>query len=81
MFAVHAVRNNIAEAEQESKRAEFFAKGQACLRASPLGKIYGWGIHFDGLGRIALYGRASNDYARFKRDDRLKHLNAMKSSR
>jgi hypothetical protein len=81
LFAIYAARNGIAPAERDEKRAEFFSKGQACLRSSPLGKLYGWGIHYDSEARIALYARESDDYARLKNDTTLKHLKAMKSSR
>ncbi len=81
LFAIYAERNGIDLSEQDEKRAEFFSKGQACLRASPLAKRYGWGIHYNSEGRIALYARESDDYAQLKNDTTLKHLKAMKSSR
>ncbi len=65
LFEVHARRNNIAEADRERERAGFFSKGQACLRASPLVKSYGWGVHFDAQGRVALYGVESQQYRAF----------------
>jgi hypothetical protein len=81
LFAIYAARNGIPESERDHKRAEFFSKGQPCLRSSPLGKLYGWGIHYDSESRIALYARESEDYTRLKNDSRLKHLKAMKSSK
>lgn len=48
-----------------SLRAALFATPQACLRASPLPKRYGWGLHFDADGRAALYGLGTPAYARF----------------
>lgn len=81
IFAVYAARNHIEEAEHEHKKAEFFSKGQPCLRSSPLGKTYGWGIHYNGDAKIALYARESEEYARLQSDDTLKHLKAMKSAR
>lgn len=81
LFAIYAERNGIDLSERDEKRAEFFSKGQACLRASPLAKRYGWGIHYDSEARIALYACESDDYARLKNDATLKHLKAMKSSR
>jgi len=45
-------------------RREFFAKPQACLRASPLPKKYGWGLLFDGEGRVALCPMESEAYRR-----------------
>jgi hypothetical protein len=44
-------------------RKEFFAKPQACLRTSDLCKKYGWGVHHDREGRIALYSVSSPEYA------------------
>ena len=35
------------------------------MRASPLPKKYGWGVHHDRAGRIALYGVESEEYRRF----------------
>lgn len=46
-------------------RENFFAKSQACLRSSPLAKKFGWGIHFDEKGRIALYKVESKEYRHF----------------
>ena len=45
IFTIYAARNGIDEAEWDSARDVFFSKGQTCLRSSPLGKTYGWGIH------------------------------------
>lgn len=81
LFAIYAARNGIDESERDDKKAAFFSKGQACLRSSPLGKLYGWGIHFDSESKIALYARESEDYRRLKNDSTLKHLKAMKSSK
>jgi hypothetical protein len=81
IFAVYAARNQIPEAELDAKRAEFFSKGQACLRASPLGKTYGWGIHYDAESRIAVYPRESDNYERLRADGSLQQLKAMRSSK
>ena len=63
LFTVYADRREIPEAERPAARAEFFAKPQPCLRASDLGKRYGWGVHADEQGRLALVGRESPEYA------------------
>lgn len=63
LFEVHAARKGIPERERAAARAAFFAKPQACLRASDLGKRYGWGIHSDAHGRVALYSVESAQYA------------------
>lgn len=81
IFAVYAARNGIEPALLEAKRAEFFAKGQPCLRSSPLGKTYGWGIHFDSSAKVAIYGCESVEYARLQNDPSLHHVKAMKSAK
>lgn len=88
VFAVYADRHGIAEAERNAARDSYFAKPQPCLRASDLGKKYGWGIHCDGEGRVALYGVDSAEYGQFLRGERLTSSgsavtvkNAMRSSR
>ncbi|NYE93919.1 hypothetical protein FHU41_000140 [Psychromicrobium silvestre] len=53
IFTVWADRRDIPEAERERAWAEFYAKGQPCLRSSDLAKRYGWGIHADHDGRVA----------------------------
>ena len=57
----------------------FFSKGQACLRTSPLAKTYGWGIHFNKEGRIALYGMETLEYENLLEDKTLDILPAMRS--
>lgn len=62
IFTVWADRRGIADANRAAAREEFFSKGQACLRASDLGKRYGWGVHADDAGRVALYPLGSAEY-------------------
>ena len=62
-------------------RETFFAKGQACLRASPLVKRYGWGLHHDAEGRVALVPVDSAEYAAFLADEALDQKAGMRSSR
>ena len=81
LFIVRCRKNGIPDDELEQRKNEFFSKPQACLRSSPLSRTYGWGIHFNGEGRIALFGSESPEYGKFKRDENLKHLKAMRSSR
>ena len=64
IFTVWADRNGIAEADRPAARAQFFSKGQPCLRSSDLGKRYGWGVHADAEGRVAIYPVESAEYAR-----------------
>jgi hypothetical protein len=81
LFRVYAVKNNISAEDLADARAAFFAKGQPCLRSSPLTKRYGWGVHSDSQGRIALYAVESDEYRKLAGDDTLVHLKAMRSKR
>ena len=78
---IHAIRNEIPEPERAAAREAFFAKPQACLRSSPLGKRYGWGFHFDDDGRVALVPLGSDRYAELAADTSIKQVKAMRSSR
>ena len=80
-FQVFADRNDLTKAEYEEARELFFSKGQACFRASPLTKTYGFGIHSDKNGKVALFGMESNEYQKFLADKNIKKVKAMKSSR
>ena len=81
LFDVHATRQGIeADARAEAREA-FFAKDQACLRASPLAKRYGWGFHHDGDGRVALVPLGSTEYEALAADPEIKQLRAMRSRR
>lgn len=81
IFRVYALRKEIPEDKLESERERFFSKGQPCLRSSPLTKRYGWGIHCDKNGKIALYGCETEEYRQLSEDHLLKVLRAMKSRR
>ncbi|MDR0787377.1 MAG: DUF6157 family protein [Gemmatimonadota bacterium] len=80
IFAVHAARKEIPPEELAAERAAFFSRGQPCLRTSPLGKRYGWGIHHDPESRIAIYARDSEEYTRLSGDPGLKQVKGMKRS-
>ena len=64
IFGVWAERQGIAEGELDDSRATFFSKGQPCMRSSDLGKRYGWGVHSDAEGRVALVPLGSPEYER-----------------
>jgi hypothetical protein len=81
LFETYAEYNQIPAADRPTERQKFFAKGQPCLRASALSKRYGWGIHSDASGRVALYAVESEDYQRLAGDASLKHTKAMRSKR
>jgi hypothetical protein len=74
-------RDDLDEQQLERLRAEYFAQPRACLRASPLPKSFGWGLHFDGEGRITLHAVGSPEYTRLAGDPSLTQLRAMRSIR
>jgi hypothetical protein len=69
LFEVYVRRQELTRAEVKARgkalRAELFAKSHACMRASPLPKKYGWGVHYDQCGKLALCAMESDDYQRF----------------
>ncbi len=81
IFTAYATKNGIPKSQWEEARTVFFSKGQACMRASALGKRYGWGIHANADGKIALVGVDSGDYHKFISNAGLKQTKAMRSSR
>lgn len=81
IFTVYADRAGITEADRPAARAQFFSKGQPCLRCSDLGKKYGWGIHHDGEGRVALLPIEGEAYQRMLQEEGVKVVRAMRSAR
>ncbi len=74
---VHATQG----ARRGIDRETFFSTGQACLRSSPLVKRYGWGLHHDAEGRVALLAVESAEYAEHASDEGLRQLAGMRSRR
>ena len=87
IFAAFVRREGLSDADADVRgaeiRAALFAKPHACLRASALPKRYGWGVHYDAGGRIALYAVVSEAYARLASatGGRVTVLRAMRSRR
>lgn len=81
LFEVFAERNSVPNEERQMAREKFFSKGQPCLRTSQLGKRYGWGMHHDADGKVALYAMESEEYQTLAKDDCIKHVRAMRSKR
>ncbi|MDP3580634.1 MAG: DUF6157 family protein, partial [Ignavibacteria bacterium] len=81
IFSIHAFKNNIEPTKQEKERQEFFSKGQACMRCSPLAKRYGWGVHCNDKGKIAIYAVESDEYKKFCTDSKLTRAKAMRSKK
>lgn len=81
LFAVFAERKEIPEAALAEQRHLFFSKGQPCFRASPLTKRYGWGVHSNDEGKIALLGVESEAYQDMVTNNAIAKKKAMRSSR
>lgn len=81
LFEVFALRNNLSDKNRNAEREKFFSKGQACFRASPLTKRYGWGVHFDADGKMAIYEARSEKYKKFVKDKKTAHIKAVRSKR
>lgn len=81
IFGVFAQRKGFTKNELAEQREAFFSKGQACFRASPLTKRYGWGIHSNAEGKVAMFPAGSAEYAQFVADGSVKKVKAMKSKR
>ena len=62
-------------------RETFFSKGQPCFRASALTKRYGWGVHSDEGGKVALFPVESDEYKKLIADPSIKHVKAMNSQK
>ena len=74
-------RQGRPQEDEPQVAAELFSKGQACTRASPLVKTYGWGIHHDAEARMALISRDSPEYERLLADDSVTKRAGMRSRR
>lgn len=84
LFEVWLARQDFAELagdEIDALRAEYFATGRACMRASPLTKTHGWGVAFDAEGRAALLAMETTDYTRWSQDPAITVVPAMRSKR
>lgn len=78
---IYVLRKGFMEDEFEAKKHEFFSKGQPCFRASPLTKRYGWGVHANAEGKIAIFAADSAEYAALVADDTVTKKKAMRSKR
>jgi hypothetical protein len=81
LFSIFAVRQGIGLSDLEEEKKAFFSKGQPCFRASPLGKKYGWGVHSNEEGKIAIFGIESENYQKLLNDPNVEKVKAMRSKR
>jgi Family of unknown function (DUF6157) len=80
-FEVYAVLHDIPKASLPRERDKFLSKGHPHLRVSALAKRYGWGIHNNAEGKIALIAVESPDYERLMTDPRTTKVKAFRSTR
>lgn len=80
-FQIYAMRRELSRDELAGARQQFFSRGQPCFRASPLTKRYGWGVHSNAEGKVALYGVHSQEYQKFAEDKETRKVKAMRSKK
>ena len=86
MRAVSLRREGLTAAEAKRSAAEIdeklFGKPYPCMRASPLPKTYGFGVHYDEAGKLAIFGAETADYRRLaKGPGGIKVVKAMAAKR
>jgi hypothetical protein len=82
IFNAYAIKNKITGKKALTEAREtFFSKGQACMRASALTKRYGWGVHNNAEGKIAIYAVDSAEYKKLAKDKLLKQVKGMQSKK
>lgn len=81
LFGVFARRKGFDEEELARQKEIYFSKGQPCLRASPLTKSYGWGVHSNEEGKVAIDGTETEEYQQFLRNPSIRKVKAMSSKR
>jgi uncharacterized protein DUF6157 len=80
-FRTRVVMRDIPEADWSAERERFLSQEKPRLRVSALAKRYGWGIHIDSQGRVALVPVESAEYQRLAADPALRHVRAFRSKR
>lgn len=80
-FKTYLIKNQIEKENVDELREQFFSKPKACFRASPLVKNYGWGIHYDEFGKIAIFEVNSEKYNQLLNEDHITKLKGMRSKR
>ncbi|MFE4075637.1 DUF6157 family protein [Peribacillus sp. YIM B13477] len=80
-FKTYLIKNQMEAENAAELREQFFSKSKACFRASPLVKNYGWGIHYNNQGKIAIYDVNSEMYNLLLKQDDITKLKGMRSKR
>ncbi len=81
IFAAFAQKQALDKTSLKAEREQFFSKGQACMRTSALAKNYGWGIHHNAEGKIALLAMESQAYYDLEKDENIVKIKAMKRAK
>jgi hypothetical protein len=77
----YAVLHDIPRAIWPKERQKFLSKGHPHLRVSALPKRYGWGIHNNAKGKIALIAVESPEYKQLMNDPGITKIKAFRSKR
>jgi hypothetical protein len=80
-FEVYAAIHDVPRTIRPAERERFLSKGHPHLRVSPLAKRYGWGIHNNAAGKIALIAVESPEYTHLLNDPRTTKIKAFRSTR
>jgi hypothetical protein len=80
-FEMYAALHDIPKAIRPKERKKFLSKGHPHLRVSALAKRYGWGIHNNAEGKIALVAVESPEYNHLVNDPRITKIKAFRSTR
>lgn len=81
LFEISAIKNDISPTEKPEAKSQFFSKGQPCFRTSPLTKRYGFGVHFNSDGKLALVPLESEEYTTLVQDNSIQKVKAMRSKK
>jgi hypothetical protein len=80
-FHVYAIVHDIPKANWPTERKRLLSAGHPHLRVSALAKRYGWGIHNNAEGKVALIAVESPEYKRLLNNPRTSKIKAFRSSR
>ncbi|HXB04204.1 MAG TPA: DUF6157 family protein [Candidatus Angelobacter sp.] len=80
-FETYAVLHDIPKEIWPKERKKFLSKGHPHLRVSPLAKRFGWGIHNNVAGKIALIAVESSRYKQLLGDPHTTKVKAFRSTR
>jgi Family of unknown function (DUF6157) len=80
-FEVYAVLHDLPKAGRPKEREKILSKGHPHLRVSALAIRYGWGIHNNAEGKVALIAVESPEYKQLMKDPRTTKIKAFRSKR